>query len=131
MVEIALTCVNATLALDAAGMFHLKLMPGSTVSAADAESVVAAVQGVTGISLRPMLVEVADVCMSPGARATLLGKRFVSAVALVGATVVDRVVAAALLREQDCPHGYFTSVDKAKEWLTQLPVTDALAGSSG
>lgn len=130
MVEIALTCVNATLALDAGGMFHLKLMPGSTVSAADAESVVAAVLGVTGISLRPMLVEVVDVCMSPGARATLLGKRFVSAVALVGATVVDRVVAAALLREQDCPHGYFTSVDNAKEWLTQLPVTDALARSS-
>lgn len=130
MVEIELTCVNATLAMDAGGIFHLRWIPGSTVSAADAESVVAAVQGVTGISLRPMLVEVVDVCMSPGARVTLLGKRFVSAVALVGATVVDRVVAAALRREQDCPHGYFTSADQAREWLTQLAVTDALAGSS-
>jgi hypothetical protein len=130
VVEIELTCVNATLAMDAGGIFHLRWIPGSTVSAADAESVVAAVQGVTGNSLRPMLVEVVDVCMSPGARVTLLGKRFVSAVALVGATVVDRVVAAALRREQDCPHGYFTSADQAREWLTQLAVTDALAGSS-
>ena len=120
MVEIALTCTNAMLEMDAGGTFHLRFTPGSTVSAADAEAVVAAVQGMTGTGLQPMLVEVVDVCMSPGARVTLLGKRFVSAVALIGATVVDRVVAAALLREQDCPHGYFTSVDEAREWLNQL-----------
>ncbi|MDF9749648.1 STAS/SEC14 domain-containing protein [Arthrobacter sp. ES3-54] len=130
MLEIALTCTNATLSVDAAGTFHLRWMPGSTVSAADADAVVAAVQGVTGTGLQPMLVEVVDVCMSPGARATLLGKRFVSAVALVGSTVVDRVVAASLLREQDCPHGYFTSVSAAREWLSQLPAAHALAGSS-
>ncbi|SDK46175.1 hypothetical protein [Arthrobacter sp. ok362] len=130
MVEIALTCANTTLDVDAEGTFHLRWTPGTTVSAADAESVVAAVQAVTSTSLQPMVVEITDVCMSPGARVTLLGQRFVSAVALVGATVVDRVMAAALLRAQDCPHGYFTSVDDAREWLSQLPVPDAFDGFS-
>ena len=130
MVKVALTCANATLNVDAEGTFHLRWTPGSAVSAADADAVVAAVQGVTGPSLQPMLVEVVDVCMSPGARATLLGMHFVSAVALVGATAVDRVMAAALLREQDCPHGYFTSVEDAREWLSGLPVPDALEESA-
>jgi hypothetical protein len=129
MVEIALTCANATLNVDAEGTFHLRWVPGSAVSGADADSVVTAVQGVTGASLQPMIVEIADVCMSPAARETLLGMRFVSAVALVGATVVDRVMAAALLREQECPHGYFTSVDDAREWLSRLPVPGALEES--
>lgn len=129
MANIVVNCANAMLDMDAEGIFHLRWTPGSAVSAADADAVVAGVQGVTGIGLRPMLVEVVDVCMSPGARETLLGKRFVSAVALVGATVVDRVMAAALLREQDCPHGYFTSMDEAREWLSQLAAADALAGS--
>jgi hypothetical protein len=126
MLEIALTCPNATLNVDAKGTFHLRWTPGSAVSAADAEAVVAAVQGVTGASLQPMVVEVVDVCMSPGARETLVRSRFVSAVALVGATVVDRVMGAALLREQDCPHAYFTSVDYARQWLSRLPVPEAL-----
>jgi hypothetical protein len=130
MAEITLTCANATLNVDPEGTFHLRWTPGSAVSAADADAVIAAVQNATGASLQPMLVEVADVCMSPGARETLLGNRFVSAVALVGATVVDRVMAAALLREQDCPHGYFTSMDYARQWLSRLPVPDALEESA-
>ena len=130
MLEIALNCANATLSVDAEGTLHLRWMPGSKVSAADADAVVAAIQGVTGASLEPMLVEVVDVCMSPGARETLLGMRFVSAVALVGATVVDRVMAAALLRKQECPHGYFTSVDDAREWLSGLAVPPALEESA-
>jgi len=130
MAEIALTCTNAKLDLDAEGTFHLTWKPGSTVSAADAGAVVAAVQAVSGTSRQPMIVEVVDVCMSPGARETLLGTRFVSAVALVGTSVVDRVVAAALLRQQDCPHGYFTSVDVARQWLGQLAAPAAEEGSA-
>lgn len=129
MLKIALTCTNATLSVDAEGIFHLRWTPGSAVSAADADAVIAAVQGVTGASLQPILVEVTDACVSLEARATLLGMRFVSAVALVGATVVDRVMAAALLRKQDCPHGYFTSVADAREWLSQLTVPHALEQS--
>ncbi|MET4093302.1 STAS/SEC14 domain-containing protein [Arthrobacter sp. UYCu712] len=130
MVEIALTCANATLNVDAEGAFHLRWAPGSAVSAADADAVVAAVEAATGASLQPMLVEIVDVCMSPGARETLSWNRFASAVALVGASSVDRVIAAALLREQDCPHAYFTAVDDARKWLSQLPVPPELEGSA-
>lgn len=129
MVKIALNCANAILDVDAEGTFHLRWIPGSAVSAADADAVVAAVQRATGTRLQPMLAEVVDLCMSPGAREILAGTRFVSAVALIGATVVDRVMAAALLRDQNCPHGYFTSLDAARQWLSQLPVPDALEGS--
>ncbi|MGM7775417.1 hypothetical protein ACSVHC_05270 [Arthrobacter sp. KNU-44] len=58
------------------------------------------------------------------------GTRFVSAVALVGATVVDRVMAAALLREHECPQGYFKSVEEAREWLNRFPVPEALEESA-
>lgn len=128
--EIALTSTNANLKVDTDGIFHLRWTPGSSVSGDDADAVVAAVLGVTGGELKPMLVEVVDVFMSFESRVTLLGTRFVSAVALVGATVVDRVMAAALLREQECPHGYFTSVHDAKEWLSRLPVPEALEESA-
>ncbi|GAA5200864.1 hypothetical protein GCM10023346_43970 [Arthrobacter gyeryongensis] len=130
MIEIALTCANATLNVDAEGTFHLRWAPGSSVSAADVHAVVAAVRGVTGGRLQPMLVEVVDVCLSLESRVTLQGTRFVSAVALVGATVVDRVMAAALLREQECPRGYFTSIEEAREWLNRLPVPEALEKSA-
>ena len=127
--EIVLTSTNATLNVDAEGTFHLRWAPGSSVSGADADAVVAAVRSVTGGRLQPMLVEVVDVSMSFESRATLLGTRFVSAVALVGATVVDRVMAGALLREQECPNGYFTSVEDAREWLNRLPLTESLEES--
>ena len=130
MENVALTCENATLTMDAEGMFHLRWIPGSAVSSTDADAIVEAVHDVTGDNLRPMLVEVVDVCMSPGARETLLGGRFVSAVAMVGATVVDRVMAAALLRDQECPNRYFTSVDDAKQWLAQLSIPEAPAASA-
>lgn len=71
-----------------------------------------------------MLVEVADVRMSFEARQVLLGTHFVSAVALVGNTVVDRVVAAALLRDQVCPHGYFTSLDEGSLRLARSAAPD-------
>ena len=111
------------------GTLHLRWVPGSTVSSADADAVVAAAQSVTRASLQPMLIEVVDVDMSLVARETLSGMRFVSAVAVVGATVVDRVMAAALLRDQECPHGYFTSVDDAREWLSGLLAPHALEES--
>lgn len=87
---------------------------------ADADAVISAVRAFTGTALRPVLVGLTDVCLSPEARVTLQGKRFVSAVALVGASVVDRVIAAALLRNQACPRGYFTSVESATKWLSTV-----------
>ena len=94
-----------------------------------ARTCIAAIRGVSRGRLQPMLVELADVCMDPGAGATLSGIRFVSAVALVGATVVDRVMAGAVLREQECPRGFIRSIEDAREWLNRLPAPQALGES--
>lgn len=131
--NIGLTCENATLSMDDEGVLHLVWAPGSAVSSADVDAVVTSVRRLTGAGLQPMLVELVDICMSPGAREVLLATRFVSAVAIVGATTVDRVMAAALLREQECPHGYFASFVEARDWLRKLPAThyvEALAISA-
>ena len=127
MPEIPLTCTNATLEVDEVGMFHLRLLPGAKVSSADVDALVSAVRSVSGSALHPLLVEVADAGISPSARETLLGVRIASAVALVGVTVVDRVIAAAFMRGKGCPHEYFTSVEDAKQWLSLHPGSHALA----
>lgn len=126
MAEVAVNCTNATIDMDEEGTFRLRWTPGTTVSVADAAAVIAAVQGATVSGLQPMMFEVSEVFLSAEARKLLLGTRFVRAVALIGATVVDRVVAAALLRGGVSPHGYFTSEDAAREWLDQLALSDAL-----
>ena len=112
--------------MDEEGTFRLRWTPGTTVSVADAAAVVAAVQGATLSGLQPMMFEVSEVFLSAEARKLLLGTRFVRAVALIGATVVDRDVAAALLRGGVNPYGYFTSEDGAREWLDQLALSDTL-----
>ncbi len=121
MGEIALTSGNATLTTNLDEAFHLTLKPGSTLSTEDAASIILAVEGLSGTRLRPLLMEITDVGMTPGARSVLSETRFVSAVALVGDTVVDRVVAASLQRQRNCPQGYFASVDEAREWLRSIP----------
>jgi len=131
MVEIALPSVNARLCVDEHGTFHLTWMPGATISAADAEAVISAARSLGGTTLQPIIVELAEVNVSAEARSRLQTEHFVSAVALVGASVVDRVLSAALLRNQKCPTRYFTSVAEAREWLSALPATDTLAESVG
>lgn len=118
--EVTLSSGNAHLGMDANGILHLRWPAGSHVSEADALSVVAAVERLTGRGPLPMLVEVVDVDLTPGARGVFLRGRFVSAIALVGATIVDRVVAASLMRDQDCPHGYFDSAENARRWIRQF-----------
>lgn len=71
-------------------------------------------------------MEMTDASVSLEARVTLIRTRFVSAVALVGATVVDRVMAAALLRTQECPHAYFPTIEEARDWLKRQPTPQPL-----
>jgi hypothetical protein len=125
MEQIRLAGGKATLADGPDGILRLTCEPGSVLDADDARSVVLEVQRLSGNRLRPLLVEITHVSMSSGARWILLETRFVAAVALVGITVVDRVVAAALQRERSCPQRYFTSVLDAVEWLQQLPTPEA------
>jgi hypothetical protein len=76
--------IAARIRADPVRALHLRWMPGSKVAAADADAVVAALQGVTGVNLQPMLVEVVDVHMSPGARPTLFEKMRSTSVSLPG-----------------------------------------------
>jgi hypothetical protein len=124
MEQIGLAGGKATLADGPNGILRLTCTPGSVLEADDARSVVREVQRLSGSTPRPLLVEITHVGMSSGARWILLETRFVAAVALVGITVVARVVAAALQREHSCPQRYFTSVADAMEWLQQLPSPD-------
>ncbi len=121
---------KATLADGPHGVLRLTCTPGSILDADDARSVVVEVQRLSGNMPRPLLVEISHVSMSSGARWILLETRFVAAVALVGITVVDRVLAAALQRGRSCPQHYFTSVPEAMEWLQKLPCTDGTASSA-
>lgn len=125
MEQIRLAGGKAALADGPHGILRLTCQPGSVLDADDARSIVLEVQRLSGDGLRPLLVDITHVSMSSRARWILLETRFVAAVALLGVTVVDRVVAAALQRERSCPQRYFTSVLDALEWLQQLQSPDA------
>ncbi|WP_157366239.1 STAS/SEC14 domain-containing protein [Arthrobacter sp. Soil763] len=103
------------------GVFRLTWAPGSVLEAADAVESVLAVTKISAGRLLPLLIDISDVKVSAGARNHFLESRFVSAVALVGESNVDRVVAAWMRRGNDCPQGYFTSRDEALAWLAGRP----------
>ena len=99
------------------GFNHVVWAPGSHVDADDAAECIEALHDLSAGRALPLLVEISDVTMSAGARNALERARAVSAVALLGSTVVDNVAGAALARHDFCPHAYFTSRAAALEWL--------------
>lgn len=107
--------------------FHLAWTPGSHVDAGDAAASIEAMQALGGGRALPLLVSIAGVTMGAGARAAYERAEAVSAVALLGSSVVDTVVAAALGRHGFCPHAYFTSRKEALAWLDgfRLPAVSA------
>ena len=119
--KIELAGGKATLALDSRGILQLKWRPGSILEAVDAEEAAFAVRRLSGNEMRPLMVEMVDISVTSGARQVLLGTRKVVAVALVGGTAVDRVVASALQRNRNYDQAFFTSTESALEWLAQHP----------
>jgi uncharacterized protein YegP (UPF0339 family) len=91
--------------------------PGSVVDVEDARASILAVERLSGGIPAPLLVQMTDVQVSAAARHAYDEARSVAAVALVGSSVVDRVVAAAMGRLTFCPHEYFTSRQDALVWL--------------
>ncbi|MDQ0756241.1 STAS/SEC14 domain-containing protein [Arthrobacter sp. B3I4] len=112
---------KARLCISEAGFFHLRWMPGSQVDAEDAAASIEAMRRLGAGRALPLLVEISAVTMSAAARGAFERAQAVSAVALVGSSVVDTVVAAALGRHSFCPHAYFVSGSEAAEWLAGLP----------
>lgn len=106
---------------------HLAWTRGAHVEAGDAAASIEAMHALSGGRRLPLLVTIAGVTMSAGARGSYDHAKAVSAVALLGSSVVDTVVAAALGRHGFCPHAYFTSRKKALAWLGgfQIPMVSA------
>ena len=94
--------------------------PGSVVDVKDARASILAVERLSGGTPAPLLVQMTDVQVSAAARHAYDEARSVAAVALVGSSVVDRVVAAAMGRLTFCPHEYFTSRQDAVVWLKRI-----------
>lgn len=107
--------------------FHLAWTPGAQVEAGDAAASIEAMQALGGGRELPLLVDIAGVTMSAAARRAYERAQAVSAVALLGSSVVDTVVAAALGRHDFCPHAYFTSRKEALAWLESFQVPELAA----
>ncbi len=78
-----------------------------------------------GGTARPLLLEISGVTLSNAARAAFAHAQPASAVAMLGSSVVDTVMGAALSRHDHCPHAYFTSEAEALAWLDSLAADPA------
>jgi len=118
--EIVLASGKGTLSLDESGILQLVWAGGSALETADAAESVLAISKISAGRMLPLLIDISDVKLSAGARNHYLESRFVSSVALVGQSNVDRVVAAWMRRGNECPQRYFTSTSDALHWLGEL-----------
>ena len=105
------------LRLDPRGFLLLDWATGGTVTAPDARAALDAVQQRTNGVPFPILIRVNGNDVDPAAAALLRQTTLVSAVALVGATPVDRVVGAKMKRGRQQPHAFFMDEDRAAQWL--------------
>ena len=68
----------------------------------------------------PMLSEMTDVEFSAAARYQFAQSTGVVAIAVLGSSAVDRVIASATSRETKYPHEFFTSRTAAVTWLQEI-----------
>jgi hypothetical protein len=122
--EILIADGKGRLGVSGAGFLHPFWAPGSEVDVDDATKSIEVIKGLSDGRVLPLLVEISGVTMSAAARGAFERAEAVSAVALVGSTVVDKVVAVALGRHVFCPHAYFTSRPEALEWLDGLSASE-------
>lgn len=103
-----------------AGIIESVWRPGSFVDVDDARDAMRAVEQISrGIPL-PMLSEMTDVEITAAARYEFARTTGVLAIAVLGSSAVDRVVAAAMSRHTHYPHAFFTSRNDALIWLTDV-----------
>ena len=129
--EIVLAAGKGKLSLDAGGILQLAWASGSALDTADAVESVLAISKISAGRMLPLLSDISDVELTAGARNHYLESRFVSSVALVGESNVDRVVAAWMRRGNDCPQRYFTSRTEARQWLAGLAADDGTQTVAG
>ena len=103
-----------------AGILESVWRPGSFVDADDARDAMLAVDRISGGTPMPMLSEMTDVVFSAAARYQFAQSTGVVAIAVLGSSTVDRVIASATSRETKYPHGFFTSRAAALSWLKEV-----------
>ena len=102
------------------GIIESVWTPGSFVDVDDARDAMKATERICQGRPMPMLSVMADVEISAAARYEFAKSSDVSAIAVLGSSAVDRVVAAATSRDTQYPHEFFTSRSDAVEWLNTL-----------
>ncbi len=103
-----------------AGIIESVWRPGSFVDVDDAKNAMLAVERLSGGVPMPMLSEMTDVEISAAARYEFAQTTGVLAIAVLGSSAVDRVIAAAMSRHTRYPHQFFTSRLAAITWLTDV-----------
>ena len=108
-----------------AGIIESVWRPGSFVDVDDAKNAMLAVERLSGGVPMPMLSEMTDVEISAAARYEFAQTTGVLAIAVLGSSSVDRVIAAAMSRHTRYPHQFFTSRSAAITWLTDVVKSSA------
>ena len=106
-----------------AGIIESVWRPGSFVDVAEARDAMLAVERISGGTPMPMLSLMTDVEFSAAARYEFAQSKGVLAIAVLGSSPVDRVMAAGTSRYTDYPHEFFTSKDAALTWLNEVAGT--------
>ncbi|MGO4491990.1 STAS/SEC14 domain-containing protein [Arthrobacter sp. 2YAF22_2] len=99
------------------GIIESVWTPGSSVDVGEARDAMRAAELIGQGTPRPMLSVMTDVVISAAARYEFAKSVHVSAIAVLGSSAVDRVVAAATGRDTRFPHEFFTSRTDALAWL--------------
>jgi hypothetical protein len=99
------------------GIIESVWTPGSFVDAGEARDAMRAAKLIGQGRPMPMLSVMTDVVISAAARYEFAKSTDVTAIAVLGSSPVDRVVAAATGRDTRYPHEFFTSRADALAWL--------------
>ncbi len=108
------------------GIIESVWAPGSFVDVGDARDAMRATALIAEAGRKPMLSVMTDVEISAAARYEFAKSIDVIAIAVLGSSAVDRVVAAATSRDTRYPHEFFTSREDALAWLNGF-----IAGAEG
>ena len=114
------------LAVDVAEEGHLVLLlpPGEVVTGTMAVQAAKRIESMAGGRKLPLLLVLSGVeSITRGARDIFSAARSLSAVAVIGVSPVDRVIANFLLggEIQPCPTRYFSRETEARSWLKRFP----------
>lgn len=112
--------VSAQVGMTADGQLTLVLPPGEVVTGAMAAEAAEEIEGRAGVRRLPLLLTLTGVeSITRTARDIFSAARSLSAVAVIGISPVDRVIANFLLggEVQPCPTRYFSREEDARAWL--------------